>query len=71
MKPRTRARSIALQVLYETDIASNHPPGDVLKLRLEETPLSDDLAEFSRQIVFGVLPLTQDLDQLISIYAPE
>jgi len=71
MKPRTRARSIALQVLYETDIASNHPPGDVLKLRLEETPLSDDLAEFSRQIVFGVLPLTQDLDQLISKYAPE
>jgi N utilization substance protein B len=71
MKPRTRARSIALQVLYETDIASSHLPGDVLKLRLEESPLPDDLAEFSRQIVFGVLPLTQDLDQLISKYAPE
>jgi N utilization substance protein B len=71
MKPRTRARSIALQVLYETDIAINHLPGDVLKLRLEESPLPDDLAEFSRQIVFGVLPLTQDLDQLISKYAPE
>ncbi|MBI5952967.1 MAG: transcription antitermination factor NusB [Chloroflexi bacterium] len=71
MKPRTRARSIALQVLYETDIASNHLPGDVLKLRLEETPLSDDLAEFSRQIVAGVLPLTHELDQLISKYAPE
>jgi N utilization substance protein B len=71
MKPRTRARSIALQVLYETDIASNHLPGDVLKLRLEEAQLSDDLAEFSRQIIFGVLPLTQDLDQLISKYAPE
>jgi N utilization substance protein B len=71
MKPRTRARSIALQVLYETDIASSHLPGDVLKLRLEESPLPEDLAEFSRQIVFGVLPLTQDLDQLISKYAPE
>lgn len=71
MKPRTRARSIALQVLYETDIASTHLPGDVLRLRLEESPLSDDLAEFSRQIIFGVLPLTQDLDQLISKYAPE
>ena len=71
MKPRTRARSIALQVLYETDIASNHLPGDILKLRLEESPLSDDLAEFCRQIIFGVLPLTHDLDQLISKYAPE
>jgi len=71
MKPRTRARSIALQVLYETDIASSHLPGDVLKLRLEETPLAEDLGEFSRQIIFGVMPLTQDLDQLISKYAPE
>ena len=71
MKPRTRARSIALQVLYETDIANNHLPGDVLKTRLEEIPLADDLAEFARQIIFGVLPLTQDLDQLIAKYAPE
>ena len=30
MKPRTRARSIALQVLYETDMAENHLPGEVL-----------------------------------------
>ncbi|MCK7530759.1 MAG: hypothetical protein MZV63_06795 [Marinilabiliales bacterium] len=36
MKPRTRARAIALQVLYETDIANNHLPGDVFKARLEE-----------------------------------
>ena len=70
MKPRTRARSLALQVLYEVDIA-NHPPGDVFKLRLEETPLTPELAEFARQIIFGVLPLTQDLDQLIAKYAPE
>jgi N utilization substance protein B len=70
MKPRTRARSIALQVLYETDLA-NHPPTDVFRMRLEETPLSDDLAEFSRQIIFGVLPLTHELDELIAKYAPE
>lgn len=71
MKPRTRARSIALQVLYETDIADHHLPGEALKARLEETLLTSDLAEFSRQIVFGVLPLKQDLDQLIAKYAPE
>ena len=71
MKPRTRARSIALQVLYETDIADNHLPGEVLQTRLEDTVLAIDLAEFARQIVFGVLPLKQDLDQLIAKYAPE
>lgn len=70
MKSRTRARSIALQVLYEVDIA-NHLPGDVLKLRLEDFPLSDDLSEFTRKIVFGVLPLSSNLDLLISKYAPE
>lgn len=70
MKPRTRARSIALQVLYEVDIA-NHLPGEILTLRLEDEPLSDDLAEFARQIVFGILPITNTLDHLIARYAPE
>jgi transcription antitermination protein NusB len=70
MKPRTRARALALQVLYEVDMA-NHSPGEVLKLRLEEFPLTDDLAEFARQIVFGILPLTHELDQLIAKYAPD
>jgi len=70
MKPRTRARSLALQVLYEVDIA-NHPPGEVFKLRLEEFPLTDELAEFARQIIFGILPLTHELDQLIAKYAPD
>ena len=70
MKPRTRARSLALQVLYEVDIA-NHPPGEIFKLRLEETPLTDDLAEFARQIVFGILAVTATLDHLIAKYAPE
>jgi N utilization substance protein B len=70
MKPRTRARALALQVLYEVDIA-NHPPGDIYKLRLEDAPLTDDLAEFARQIIFGILPLTNILDHLIAKYAPE
>ncbi len=70
MKPRTRARALALQALYEIDM-SNHPPAEVYKTRLEEMKLADDLAEFSRQIIFGILPLTHDLDQLIARYAPE
>ena len=70
MKPRTRARALALQVLYEIDIA-HHPPAEAFQTRLEEAPLSEDLAEFARQIIFGILPVTHELDQLIAKYAPE
>jgi N utilization substance protein B len=70
MKPRTRARALALQVLFEIDIA-NHPPAEVFKQRLEETPLTAELAEFSRQIIFGILPIKTELDQIIARYAPE
>ncbi len=70
MKPRTRARALALQVLYEVDMA-NHPPAEVFKSRLEESPLSNELSDFARQIIFGVLLRTTDLDQLIAKYAPE
>lgn len=70
MKPRSQARAIALQVLYETDLSS-HLPGDVLQTRLEETALSPELAEFARKIIFGVLPLREELDKVIAKYAPE
>jgi len=70
MKSRTRARCLALQVLYEVDMA-NHPPADVFRERLEDTLLSDDLAEFARQIIFGVFPLIHELDHVIEKYAPE
>lgn len=70
MKPRTRARSLALQVLYEVDIA-NHPPADVFRSRLDDSSLSNELNDFARQIIFGVLPLTTNLDHLIAKFAPE
>jgi N utilization substance protein B len=71
MKHRTRARSIALQVLYELDIA-DHKPGEALQLRFEDEDLKEDrLEEFARQIVMGVLPLEEDLDNLIAEHAPE
>ena len=70
MKLRTKARSLALQVLYETDI-TGHPPGTVFEERLIELPLSPELAEFSRQIIVGVTGLVNDLDHFIAQYAPE
>ncbi len=76
MKSRTRARSLALQVLYEVDM-SGHPPGVVLEQRLEEAnadgqlELSPEMVEFTRQIVSGIIPVAERLDDIIAMYAPE
>jgi N utilization substance protein B len=70
MKARTRARGLALQVLYEIDLAG-HSPAEVLKERLEDEPLSEELGEFARQIVFGVLPIREQLNSILTKYAPE
>lgn len=70
MKPRTRARSVALQALYEIDVAS-HPPGQVLQERIEEAELDENLAKFCRAIVLGIVPIVTELDSFISVHAPE
>ncbi len=70
MKSRTKARSVALQVLYEIDL-TGHLPGDALDARLEDDPLDANLADFTRQIVFGVTPLIEKLDNFIAQHAPE
>jgi N utilization substance protein B len=70
MKPRTKARSLAVQALYEVDIVS-HDPGTVIAARLADVPLSDNLADFARSIFYGVLPLIPQLDQFIAEHAPE
>jgi N utilization substance protein B len=70
MKARTRARGVALQALYEIDLVA-HPPVDVLQERLEDEDLNPELVEFARQILFGILPLRERLDEVIARYAPE
>ena len=70
MKPRTRARSVALQALYEIDVV-NHAPGTVLEERIKEAELDSTLAEFTRSIVHGILPLIGKLDTFIAEHAPE
>lgn len=70
MKPRTRARSIALQALYEIDI-TNHLPGEVIEARFADSPMEEILCDFARQIVLGIIPIIPDLDNLIAKHAPE
>lgn len=70
MKARRKARSLALQVLYEVDCAS-HRPDEVFASRLEDQPLNADLAEFAQRLVHGVLEHAPALDRLIHRHAPE
>jgi N utilization substance protein B len=70
MKPRTRARGIALQALYEIDI-TGHPPGQVLSERFTDSQLDDSLLDFAKQIVIGILPIVNELDTIIAKHAPE
>ncbi|MHB8817940.1 MAG: transcription antitermination factor NusB, partial [Bellilinea sp.] len=70
MKPRTKARSIALQVLYECDL-TDHQPGVVLQERIVDDELESTLVEFAQQIIMGVVPISTILDQFISENAPE
>lgn len=70
MKPRTRARSIALQVLYEIDL-TGHAPEVALTERIADQPIEENLIDFARQIVFGVYPIIPKLDHIIAKHAPE
>jgi N utilization substance protein B len=70
MKPRTRARSVALQALYEIDL-TGHAPAKVMEERFAEASLDEKLSEFARQIVLGVLQMVDKLDHFIAQHAPE
>jgi N utilization substance protein B len=76
MKSRTRARSLALQVLYEVDM-TGHLPGVVFEQRLQaldsedRVELNPDLVEFARQIIAGIIPNAAQLDDVIAAFAPE
>jgi N utilization substance protein B len=70
MKARRKARTIALQALYEID-CSHHAPDLVVEQRLAEQPLDEDLSLFARQLVAGVMTQTPTLDRLIQQHAPE
>jgi N utilization substance protein B len=71
MKSRTKARSVALQVLYEVDL-TNHVPLAVLNQRIEEEEITDqNLVEFATKIVSGVSPIVEKLDMFIAQHAPE
>ncbi len=79
MKPRRRARCLTLQILYEYDVAE-HDALAVLQRRLvepiddedeDEELLSDNAANFARDLVTHVVDYQDKIDILIARFAPE
>lgn len=70
MKSRTKARSAALQVLFEVDL-TDHPIGVVLDERSNDNELDETQFEFVRMIAIGVHNHTSELDNFIAQHAPE
>ena len=70
MKPRTKARSVALQALYELDL-TEHKIGDVMESRFSQVELTPELQDFASEIVQGVVPIRKLLDEHIAEHAPE
>jgi N utilization substance protein B len=66
---RRKARTIALQTLYELD-CSAHQPDDVLAHLLQGKTLPEVAAAFSRSLVTGVLENKKNIDDVIRRFAP-
>jgi N utilization substance protein B len=66
---RRKARSIALQALYEID-SVQHDPEETLKNLREELKLSEETFKFAGELVNGVVRYKEKLDAQIHRYAP-
>jgi N utilization substance protein B len=69
MGVRRKARAVALQVLYEFDLAG-HDVEMVLAHLLADGGLSEDNAAFARDLVNGVIQNREQIDQHIKSFAP-
>ena len=67
--PRHQARVIAFQALCEIDSTGHDEQTSVGHL-LEETPIPDEHAAFSRELVRGVAGHLAEIDEHISRFAP-
>jgi N utilization substance protein B len=66
---RHKARTIALQALYEVDSAARRP-GIVAERLLSETNLSEENNKFVREVVEGTTRNKDEIDRYIHKFAP-
>jgi transcription antitermination protein NusB len=67
--PRRQAREAVLLSLYEMDVAA-HDPSEVLERLIRERRLKQDLPDFARLLLTGVLEKRGEIDALIERAAP-
>ena len=65
MTRRSRAREVALQILYQDDLNPGHNPAQTDEF-LENRLLSAELKQFARSLVAGVRRNRSELDLLLS-----
>jgi N utilization substance protein B len=70
VKARRRARAVALQTLFEVDMAA-HDPKRVLQQRLVDSGAENNGALFAQHLVEGVLDNLSEIDPVIAEIAPE
>ncbi len=70
MKVRRKARMVALQILYEVDLA-HHPWEEVLARHLEQQELPLEAQELATSLVSGVVANHPQLDAIIGQIAPQ
>src|SRR4030042_1349305 len=66
---RHKARMLALQALYEVDSVARRPESAIERL-LAEANLSQEVSEFSRELVNGAVKNKAEIDRNIVKYAP-
>jgi N utilization substance protein B len=66
---RRKARIVAIQALYEADVAG-HSPQDTLERLIAQNRLSEASEAFARELVTGVLEQRQRIDGIIARAAP-
>lgn len=67
---RHEARVLALQVLYEADMA-RHPAGEVLSRHFSEAERAESVRKYAAELVSGVVAHRAALDEKISSLATE
>ena len=69
MMPRRKARSLALQVLYELD-TTRHSAEEVLARLVYDETVDEQTYDFVSALVYGVLEHRRQFDSTISRHAP-
>ena len=68
MRKRTKARECALQLLYKYDL-TREPPGDLASFWVEQDEQSQEIKDFTEELVRGTIKYLEPIDKKLSSFA--